>query len=88
MDPLITTRLLDPVNGLLCLLVTKTPACIQHTPATLLTGTTWAFDDPATPESQNTHLTILTQAQSQELEGAGNSTQHRTQPPTSPHKEA
>ena len=51
-------------------------------------GTTWAFDAPATPESQNTHMMILTQAQIQELEGTGDSTHQGTQPLTSPHKEA
>ena len=46
------------------------------------TGTTWVFDAPATPESQNTQLMILTQAQSQELDGTGNNTQYGTLPST------
>ena len=64
------------------------PARSRRPQVTQLTGTTLAFDTPATPGSQNTHLMILTQAQSQELEGTDNSTQHGTQPTTSPHDEA
>ena len=64
------------------------PARIQRTPATLLMGTTWVFDAPATPESQNTPQVILTQAQSQGSEGTVNSIQHGSLPLTSPHEEA
>jgi len=51
-------------------------------------GTTWVFDTHATPGSQNTQPTLLTQAQSQEIEGTGNSTKQGTLPPTSPNDEA
>ena len=87
-DPPLTTGLLDPAIGLLCLLGAEMLAHSCRLPVTQLTETTWAFDAPATPGSQNTHLTILIQAQSQELKGSGNSTQHGTQPLTSPHEEA
>ncbi len=83
-DAPITTGLLDPVNGLLCLPVAETPACRRRTQATLLTGTAWVFNAPANPESQNTQTTLLTQALSQESEGTGSSTHHGSQPPTSP----
>ena len=46
------------------------------------------FDAPATPESQNTQLTILTQAQSQESDSTGNSTQPGTLSSTSPNVDA
>ena len=82
-DALITTGLLDSVNGLLCLPIAEMPARRRRTQATLQPSTTWVFDAPATPESQSTQMTILTQAQSQESEGTGNSTHHGSQPPTS-----
>ena len=77
--------MLDPVNGLLCLPAADMPARRRRTPAALLTGTTWVFDAPATPESQLTQLTTLTQALSQESEGADNGTHHGSLPLPSPH---
>ena len=51
----------------------------------MLTGTTWVFEPPATPESQLTQTTALTQAQSQEAEGADSGTQNGSLPLHSPH---
>ena len=80
--------MLAPENGLLCLPAATLPARCRHTPAPQTTGTNWVFDAPATPESQNTQLTILTQAQSQESDGTGNSTQPSTLSSTSPNVNA
>ncbi len=79
--------MLDPANGLLCLPTAVTPTRRCRTPATLQMGTTWVFEAPANPDSQNTQMTILTQAQSQESEGTGNSTHYGSQPPNSPQEE-
>ena len=86
-NPPITQGLLDPAIGLLCLPAAETPARRRRQP-TQLAGTTWVFDTPTTPGSQNSQSTILTPAPSQDLEGTGTNTPQGTLPPTSPHDAA
>ena len=87
-DPPITTGLLDPANGLLCLPAATPPARCRRTQTPATTGTTWTFEAPTSPTSPNDHLTFLSPAQGQETDSTGNSAQTHTPPSNSPNVEA
>ena len=87
-DPPITTGLLDPAIGLLCLPAATPPARRRRTTAPATAGTPWTFAPPTPAAGPDAQLTFLTPAQGQEADGTGNSTQTSTPALASPQAEA